>query len=138
MHLNSRALLLSLALTGLPVQAEITTVPITSVVNAEVASLSAQLKLSEQRLADSERLRSELNAQLDSGLSDQTSAQLARLQKDNQRLKMQVKALQAQQPANLFSEQQSWFAVGGGVALLAFIFGALARGASKKRRNWMS
>jgi SH3 domain protein len=138
MHTASRALISALAFTVLSVQAEVTTVPVTSVVNAEVASLNGQLDQLEQRLAESERLRSELASQLESGFADQGNAQLSRLNQDNQRLKLQLKAAQAQQPAKLLSEQQLWFAIGGGVALLAFILGALARGARKSRRDWMS
>ena len=132
------ALLAALILIALPVQAEVSTVPITSIVNAEVASLNAQLDQLEQRLAESERIRSELNSQLESSAAVQGNAQISRLNQDNQRLKMQLKAAQAQQPGQLFNEQQKWFGIGGGVALLAFLFGALARGANKKRRDWMS
>ncbi|MFZ3185627.1 MAG: hypothetical protein WA173_15960 [Pseudomonas sp.] len=138
MRTASRALVSALAFTVLSVQAEVTTVPVTSVVNAEVASLNGQLDQLEQRLAESERLRSELASQLESGFADQGNAQLSRLNQDNQRLKLQLKAAQAQQPAKLLSEQQLWFAIGGGVALLAFILGALARGVRKSRRDWMS
>lgn len=138
MRTASRALLSALAFTALSVHAEVTTVPMTSVVNAEVASLNVQLDQLEQRLAESERLRGELASQLESGLADQGNAQLTRLNQDNQRLKLQLKAAQAQQPAKLLSEQQLWFAIGGGTALLAFILGALARGVRKSRRDWMS
>jgi cell shape-determining protein MreC len=130
--------LAALALTALPLQAEVTTVPVTSIVNAEVASLNAQLDALEQRLAESERMRSELASQRDNASSVQGNAQVSRLNQDNQRLKMQLKAAQARQPGQLFSEQQKWFAIGGGVALLAFLLGALARGGSQKRRAWMS
>jgi SH3 domain protein len=135
MRTASRALLTTLTLMALPLQAEVSTMPITSVVNAEVASLNAQLDQLEQRLAESERVRSELNSQLESGLAEQGNAQVARLNQDNQRLKLQLKA---QQPAKLLNEQQLWFAIGGGVALLAFMLGALARGIRKSRRDWMS
>ena len=138
MRTVSPALLAALTLIALPVRAEVTTVPITSIVNAEVASLNAQLDQLEQRLAESERMRSELNSQLESSAAVQGNAQVSRLNQDNQRLKMQLKAAQAQQPGQLFNEQQKWFGIGGGVALLAFLFGALARGANKKRRDWMS
>jgi SH3 domain protein len=138
MRTASQALLAALTLIALPVQAEVSTVPITSIVNAEVASLNAQLDQLEQRLAESERIRSELNSQLESSAAVQGNAQISRLNQDNQRLKMQLKAAQAQQPGQLFNEQQKWFGIGGGVALLAFLFGALTRGANKKRRDWMS
>ncbi|MDO9321841.1 MAG: hypothetical protein Q7U01_09440 [Pseudomonas sp.] len=138
MRTASRALLSALAFTVLSAQAEVTTVPVTSVVNAEVANLNGQLDQLEQRLAESERLRGELASQLESGFADQGNAQLSRLNQDNQRLKLQLKAAQAQQPAKLLSEQQLWFAIGGGVALLAFILGVMARGTRKSRRDWIS
>lgn len=138
MRTASPALLAALILIALPVQAEVSTVPITSIVNAEVASLNAQLDQLEQRLAESERIRSELNGQLESSAAVQGNAQVSRLNQDNQRLKMQLKAAQAQQPGQLLNEQQKWFGIGGGVALLAFLFGALTRGANKKRRDWMN
>jgi SH3 domain protein len=138
MRTASRAVLAALTLIALPLQAEVTTVPISSVVNAEVASLNAQLDQLEQRLAESERLRGELNSPLESSSAIQGNAQVSRLNQDNQRLKMQLKAAQAQQPGQLLSEQQTWFGIGGGVALLAFSFGALARGARKKRREWLN
>lgn len=138
MRTAPRALLSALTLTALVAQAEVSTAPITSVVNAEVASLNAQLDQLEQRLAESERLRSELNSQLETGFAEQGNAQVSRLNQDNQRLKMQLKATQAQQPSKLLNEQQLWFVIGGAVALLAFILGALARGVRKSRRDWMS
>lgn len=138
MRTAPQAVLLCLTLIAAPLQAEVTTVPITSVVNAEVVSLKAQLDQLEQRLAESERMRSELNQQLESSVAIQGNAQVSRLNQDNQRLKMQLKAAQAQPSGRLLSEQQTWLAIGGGIALLAFLFGALARGASKKRRDWLN
>ncbi|MBP8185490.1 MAG: hypothetical protein KAX95_06355, partial [Pseudomonas sp.] len=105
MRTASPTLLAALILIALPVQAEVSTVPITSIVNAEVASLNAQLDQLEQRLAESERIRSELNGQLESSAAVQGNAQVSRLNQDNQRLKMQLKAAQAQQPGQLFNEQ---------------------------------
>lgn len=138
MRTATRAVLIGLSLIALPLQAEVTTVPITSVVNAEVANLNAQLDQLEQRLAESERLRSELNNQLESSVAIQGNAQVSRLNQDNQRLKMQLKAVQAQPSKRLLSEQQTWLAIGGAIALLSFLFGALARGAGKKRRDWIN
>lgn len=138
MRTATRAVLIGLSLIALPLQAEVTTVPITSVVNAEVANLNAQLDQLEQRLAESERLRSELNSQLESSVAIQGNAQVSRLNQDNQRLKMQLKAVQAQPSKRLLSEQQTWLAIGGAIALLSFLFGALARGAGKKRRDWIN
>ena len=109
---------------------------ITSVVNAEVRAMNAQLDQLEQRLAESERLRGELSAQLEGSQAEQENAQLTRLRQDNQRLKLQLKAAQAQPPERLISEQQQWFALGAGVAFLGFILGALARGKRRSQRTW--
>ena len=131
------ALLLACALLTQNSRAEQAPVPvITSVVNAEVQVLNAQLDQLEQRLAESERLRGELSAQLEGSQAEQENAQLARLRQDNQRLKLQLKAAQAQPPERLLSEQQEWFALGGGVAFLGFILGMLARGKRRARREW--
>jgi hypothetical protein len=106
------------------------------VVNAEVRAMNAQLDQLEQRLAESERLRGELSAQLEGSQAEQENAQLTRLRQDNQRLKLQLKAAQAQQPERFLGEQQQWFAVGGAVAILGFILGMLARGKRRSRREW--
>ena len=98
--------------------------------------MNAQLDQLEQRLAESERLRGELSAQLEGSQAEQENAQLTRLRQDNQRLKLQLKAAQAQPPERLISEQQQWFALGAGVAFLGFILGALARGKRRSQRTW--
>ena len=98
--------------------------------------MNAQLDQLEQRLAESERLRGELSAQLEGSLAEQENAQLTRLRQDNQRLKLQLKAAQAQQPERFLSDQQQWFAIGGAVALLGFILGALARGKRRAKHVW--
>lgn len=133
------AALFSLLLLSAYAAAEESAMPVmTSQVNAEVRALNAQLDQLEQRLAESERLRNELSSQLENGQGQQESAQVTALRQDNQRLKLQLKAALAQQPPRLLNEQQQWFAVGGGVALLAFILGAVARGRRKSRRDWMN
>ena len=137
MRLSQLALVVSFSVFAQATLAEQTPAPvITSVVNAEVRAMNAQLDQLEQRLAESERLRGELSAQLEGSQAEQENAQLTRLRQDNQRLKLQLKAAQAQQPERFLGEQQQWFAVGGAVAILGFILGMLARGKRRSRREW--
>ncbi|MBT9531413.1 MAG: hypothetical protein IV111_14690 [Pseudomonas sp.] len=137
MRLSQLALVVSFSVFAQTSLAEQTPAPvITSVVNAEVRAMNAQLDQLEQRLAESERLRGELSAQLEGSQAEQENAQLTRLRQDNQRLKLQLKAAQAQQPERFLGEQQQWFAVGGAVAILGFILGMLARGKRRSRREW--
>ena len=137
MRLSQLALVVSFSVFAQATLAEQTPAPvITSVVNAEVRAMNAQLDQLEQRLAESERLRGELSAQLEGSQAEQENAQLTRLRQDNQRLKLQLKAAQAQQPERFLGEQQQWFAVGGAVAILGFILGMLARGKRQSRREW--
>lgn len=137
MRLSQLALVVSFSVFTQATLAEQTPTPvITSVVNAEVRAMNAQLDQLEQRLAESERLRGELSAQLEGSQAEQENAQLTRLRQDNQRLKLQLKAAQAQQPERFLGEQQQWFAVGGAVAILGFILGMLARGKRRSRREW--
>ncbi|HRL93801.1 MAG TPA: hypothetical protein PK873_09575 [Pseudomonas sp.] len=137
MRLSQLALVVSFSVFTQATLAEQTPAPvITSVVNAEVRAMNAQLDQLEQRLAESERLRGELSAQLEGSQAEQENAQLTRLRQDNQRLKLQLKAAQAQQPERFLGEQQQWFAVGGAVAILGFILGMLARGKRRSRREW--
>ena len=137
MRLSQLALIVSFSVFAQVTIAEQTPAPvITSVVNAEVRAMNAQLDQLEQRLAESERLRGELSAQLEGSQAEQENAQLARLRQDNQRLKLQLKAAQAQQPQRFLGEQQQWFAVGGAVAIFGFILGMLARGKRRSRREW--
>ena len=137
MRLSQLALVVSFSVFAQTTLAEQTPAPvITSVVNAEVRAMNAQLDQLEQRLAESERLRGELSAQLEGSQAEQENAQLTRLRQDNQRLKLQLKAAQAQQPQRFLGEQQQWFAVGGAVAIFGFILGMLARGKRRSRREW--
>ena len=102
--------------------------------------LEQRIAALEQRLADSERQRAELNEQLQSQSAgdDRDNALLNRLRQENQRLKLQLnKALAEQQPQWL-DEQQQWFAAGGAVALLGVVFGSLLRGGRKTRREWLN
>ncbi|MES2821483.1 MAG: hypothetical protein V4812_21115 [Pseudomonadota bacterium] len=128
-------LVLALALFCLasPVQAEDTS----SVAPLAGATAETQLDSLEQRLAESEQARTELLAQLKAAGSDERdNAQLLRLRQDNQRLKLQLREAQAGQPPRLLSEQQRWFAIGAGVALLGTLFGALLRGKRRSRSQW--
>ena len=137
MRLSQLALVVSFSVFAQTSLAEQTPAPvITSVVNAEVRAMNAQLDQLEQRLAESERLRGELSAQLEGSQAEQENAQLTRLRQDNQRLKLQLKAAQAQQPERFLGDQQQWFAVGGAVAIFGFILGMLARGKRRSRREW--
>ena len=66
---------------------------------------------------------------------EQGSAQLSRLRQENQRLKLQLKQAQSQQPPRLLSEQQMWFAIGAGTTLLAFLIGMFSGGRRNKRQS---
>lgn len=66
---------------------------------------------------------------------ERDSALLNRLRQENQRLKLKLKEAQAQRPNQLLSEQQMWFAIGAGTALLAFIVGRLSGGSRNKRQS---
>lgn len=92
----------------------------------------------EQRLAESERQRAELAAQLSNPDNSQDEARIARLTQENQRLKLQLREAQANQPPRLLNEQQTWYVAGGGTALLAFILGMLSRGRRRSRREWIN
>ncbi|MBV6823754.1 translation initiation factor 2 [Pseudomonas sp. PD9R] len=104
-------------------------------------SLSAGSQITElqQRLKESERQREELGKQLQNADGERESAQLARLRQENQRLKLQLKEVQAGSSIpRLLTDQQQWFVIGAGVALLALLCGIFASGASRKRRQWLN
>ena len=105
--------------------------PPSAPVSAPVGDSAAQIAALQQQLAESERQRSEQAAT--SG--ERETAQIGRLRQDNQRLKLQLKQAQADQPPRLLSEQQLWFAIGAGTALLAFVVGRLSAGGRNKRRS---
>lgn len=88
----------------------------------------------QKRLDDSERQRADLAARL----SQVDAAAFERLRQENQRLKLQVREAQAQQPPRLLSDEQTWFASGGAIALLAFVLGVLSRGRRRRRREWIN
>ena len=109
--------------------------------NSTPLSLSAGSHITElqQRLKESERQREELNKQLQTADSERESPLLARLRQENQRLKLQLKEAQASSPLpRLLTDQQQWFVIGAGVALLALLCGIFASGASRKRRQWLN
>jgi hypothetical protein len=63
---------------------------------------------------------------------------LQRLRQENQRLKLQLKKAQADAPQPLLGDQQQWFGIGAGAALLGVILGALLRGNRRSRREWIN
>ena len=97
---------------------------------AAATSAEAQADTLEQRLAQSEQLRSEQQAN--------SAAQLQRLRQENQRLRLQLKESLARQQPGLLSEEQTWFALGAGLSLLSMLVGALLRGRRKTRREWIN
>ncbi|AYF85961.1 hypothetical protein SA496_17205 [Pseudomonas sp. JS3066] len=101
-------------------------------------ALLAQVDQLQRQLAESERLRNELTTQVEAVGNERENAQLTRLRQENQRLKLQLKEAQASQAPRLLSEQQTWFAVGGGVALLSLFTGLIARGGRRQRRQWIN
>jgi len=70
-------------------------------------------------------------------LAEQESAQLVHLRKENQKLKLQLREAQAQQPQNPLTETQIWYLLGATTALLGAAFGALLRG-YRRRRQWLN
>lgn len=103
-------------------------------------SLSAGGQIAElqQRLKDSERQREELSKQLQNADSERESALLGRLRQENQRLKLQLKEAQTSPLPRLLTDQQQWFVIGAGVALLALLCGIFASGGRRQRRQWLN
>ncbi|NER62360.1 translation initiation factor 2 [Pseudomonas sp. MAFF212428] len=103
-------------------------------------SLSAGSQITElqQRLKESERQRDVLSQQLRNADSERESAQLANLRQENQRLKLQLKESQANPLPKLLTDQQQWFVIGAGVALLAVLCGIFASGSHRRRRQWLN
>ena len=120
------SLLVTLLLTCVSVQAEEEIVQPTA---PEVA-VDSQSRELEQRLAQSEQLRSEQEAS--------SAVQLQRLRQENQRLRMQLKESQAQSQPRLLNEEQTWFALGAALSLVSILFGALLRGRRISRREWIN
>lgn len=97
---------------------------------APTAAIDEQSRQLEQRLAQSEQLRSEQEAS--------SAVQLQRLRQENQRLRLRLKESQAQTQPRLLSEEQTWFALGAALSLVSMLFGALLRGSRKTRREWIN
>lgn len=100
---------------------------------ADAPAAPAPVESLEQRLLHSEQLRGELQASQANG-----AAQTQRLRQENQRLRLQLKEVQAQIQPKLLSEEQTWFALGAGLSLASVLFGALLRGKRKTRREWIN
>ncbi len=107
--------------------------------NSVPLSLSAGTQITDlqQRLKESERLRSELSQALKSVDTARESKQLSQLRQENQTLKQQLSQAQANPGFNLLTEQQKWFVIGGAVALIALLCGIFATGGRKQRRQWL-
>ena len=107
--------------------------------NSVPLSLSAGTQITDlqQRLKESERLRSELSQALKSVDASRESKQLSQLRQENQTLKQQLSQAQANPGFNLLTEQQKWFVIGGAVALIALLCGIFATGGRKQRRQWL-
>lgn len=84
----------------------------------------------EQRLAQSEQARGELESQ--------NAALLQRLRQENQRLRLQLKESQAQAQPRLLNDEQTWFALGGALCLVSLLLGALLRGQRRPQRGWIN
>jgi hypothetical protein len=98
--------------------------------------LTEQAEL-EQPLLENERPREELNDSLGTAATDAEQTQLTQLSQENRRLRMQLQQEQSKAQPQLLSDQQQWFAVGGGVGVLGFLLGVLtARG--RRRRQWLN
>ncbi len=93
---------------------------------APATDSASQITALQQQLAESQRQLGELQS------GERETAQISRLRQDNQRLKLQLKQAQAEQPPRLLSEQQLWYAIGAGTALLAFVIGRLSAGGRNK------
>ncbi|MFV3304306.1 translation initiation factor 2 (IF-2, GTPase) [Pseudomonas sp. NY15181] len=116
--------------------------PAAAVEVIDAASTSAHSDL-ERRLAESEQQRQALAARLSAQSADrdnrQDEAAIGRLRQENQRLKLQLRETQSQQPPRLLTEQQTWYVTGGATAMLAFLLGALSRGSRRRqRREWIN
>ena len=97
---------------------------------AAATAAESQVDDLEQRLTQSEQLRSEQQAA--------DAAVLQRLRQENQRLRLQLKQSQANVQPRLLSNEQSWFALGAGLSLISVLVGALLRGRRKSRREWIN
>jgi hypothetical protein len=101
-------------------------------------SAGSQITELQQRLKESERLREELSKQLQTADAARESAQLSRLRQDNQRLAQQLKEAQGGALPRWLTDQQQWFVIGAGVALVALLCGIFASGGHRRRRQWLN
>ncbi|WP_324730954.1 translation initiation factor 2 [Pseudomonas paeninsulae] len=106
--------------------------------SAAATAEQAQIDALQQRLATSEQQREALGAELQASGGERESALSQRLHQENQHLKLQLKKNQAVAPEPLLGDQQQWFVVGAGAALLGVILGALLRGNRRSRREWIN
>lgn len=116
--------------------------PAAAVEIIDAASASGQSD-HERRLAESEQQREVLTARLAAQSADRDNSQdeavISRLRQENQRLKLQLRETQSQQPPRLLTEEQTWYVAGAGSTLLAFLLGALSRGSRRRhRREWIN
>lgn len=109
-----------------------------SVPPAAPTSLEGERDTLQQRLLQSEEARAELQARLAEPQNQAEQLQMQRLRQENQRLKLQLRETQAAGPRALLNEQQRWFAIGAGGALLCVLAGALLRGGRRSRREWIN
>jgi len=126
--------LFALLLLPLDLHAEQNPSPALPAATAEQARIDAL----EQRLAASEQQREALGAELQASGGERDNVQLQRLRQENQRLKLHLKKTQADTSQPLLGDQQQWFVVGAGAALLGVILGALLRGNRRTRREWIN
>ncbi|WP_339530763.1 translation initiation factor 2 [Pseudomonas mucidolens] len=98
----------------------------------------AQITELQQRLKESERLRAELSKQLQSAEATRESTQVSRLRQENQRLALQLKQTQNRILPGWLTDQQQWFVIGAGVALIALLCGIFASGGHRRRRQWLN
>ncbi|MCQ4259537.1 hypothetical protein [Stutzerimonas stutzeri] len=104
--------------------------------NEQVPDRQAEL---ENRLSENLQRRETLRDNPEVTASATGQAQLARLRQENQRLRLQLEELQSrpQSAPQLLTDDQQWFAVGGGVGVLGFLLGVLTtRG--RRRRQWLN
>ncbi|WP_219064537.1 translation initiation factor 2 [Pseudomonas sp. UMAB-08] len=108
--------------------------------NAKLLSPSASSQITElqQRLKESEHQREELSNHIQGVDTERESPQLSRLRLENQRLKLQLKEAQSVLPPRMFTDEQQWFVVGGGVAVIALLCGIFASGWRRQRRQWLN
>lgn len=119
------SLLITLLMTCALAQAE---EPASPAIEPAPSVQSTSSEALEQRLARSEQLRSEQEAN--------SAAQLQRLRQENQRLRAQLRESQAQ--PRLLSVEQTWFSLGAALCLFSVLLGVLLRGRRRTSREWIN